>query len=140
MKATLPANTLGATGLLHLQIYGLLQGTGSIYYIDVGMGNATTTAVIDQVNAGNITAPVFFDYYLNGNGATNAQKAVLETYVASSTSGTGTFRYGYKFLGSIGTSTPAYDTTQAQTLYVIVKTVDTAGGMSFDNAFITLMR
>lgn len=138
IKFTLPANSLGTNGVLHLKAWAVVNG-GSNMWVDFGTGAAGTTTSSFVTSGAGSRALVFFDYFLTGNGATNAQKAIIDTRIASTSNGTG-WVMGQGLTGATGTSTPAYDTTLTQTFYVIAASGNSSTPISFDQAYIELLR
>lgn len=77
--ATVPAGALGSRNAVRVSFAGISLGgnNGCFIYIEAAYGNATTSATFTNASGGTKTFNGNLNFYITGNGATNAQKLVL---------------------------------------------------------------
>lgn len=141
-KATVPANALGATGMIRVKLYGVVGGPAAVYRFDLAYGTTGSTTFMYNTTAATEPQPFTLEYVLQANNATNAQKALISfgsfaSTTASALLDTATLPpFGYRG----ATSTPAIDSTVAQTLQFMPATSGSGAAMSFDLMTLEILR
>lgn len=102
---TLPANTMGTNGLLHLRIYagGTIYTSGATQNINFKfyLGSQSVTLGIGASTVQSLAIHGYADFYIGMNGVTNSESAVA----------TGIFTNNFDLHGSIGASTDVWNQT-----------------------------